>query len=80
MTINVIYFIGGVLRVNAVFGAGVDPIVLDDVRCSGLEERLYDCSNRGPLIHSCGHHEDVGVVCIEGNYGGNYGGIVMFFK
>ena len=47
-------------------GAAVGPIILDDVRCTGFEGRLFDCPNNGPLIHTCTHSEDVGVVCLQG--------------
>uniref|UniRef100_A0A2K6F245 Scavenger receptor cysteine-rich domain-containing protein DMBT1 n=1 Tax=Propithecus coquereli TaxID=379532 RepID=A0A2K6F245_PROCO len=32
---------------NAYFGSGSDPIVLDDVVCSGTESTLWQCQNRG---------------------------------
>ncbi len=54
---------------NAAFGQGItsSPILLDDVLCSGLERRLFDCT-RGSLnaINNCGHHQDAGVVCMAG--------------
>ncbi len=43
--------------------AGLDPIWMDDVACSGLETRLVDCEFRGFGEHNCSHSEDVGVVC-----------------
>ena len=57
---------GGVARTNAPFGEGAGAIILDDLRCGGLEETLLDCANANPLIHNCGHHEDAGVTCIQG--------------
>ena len=56
---------GGVIR-QQVSGADVGPILLDDVRCSGFEERLDECSHRGFLVHDCVHSDDVGVVCVQG--------------
>ncbi|XP_054989105.1 HHIP-like protein 1 [Sorex araneus] len=49
---------------RAEFGEGrALPILLDDVRCTGAEASLLDCSHRGVGRHNCGHQEDAGVVC-----------------
>ena len=53
-----------VARVGAYFGRGTGDIVLDDVSCSGYEDRLIDCSHRGLGVDDCNHYEDAGVVCI----------------
>ncbi|KAG2431903.1 hypothetical protein HXX76_009394 [Chlamydomonas incerta] len=47
------------------YGAGVGPIWLDDVTCSGDESELEKCRYRKPLGDSdCLHSEDVGVRCL----------------
>ncbi len=51
---------------NAEFGQGVGTILLDDVKCNGLEYRLFDCAHAGLDISNCDHHQDAGVVCVEG--------------
>ena len=53
------------LTVSA-FGGGSGAIFLDDVECSGLEERLEHCHHNGIGVHNCGHSEDVGVICVLG--------------
>ncbi|XP_052809439.1 neurogenic locus notch homolog protein 1-like [Mya arenaria] len=46
------------------FGAGTGPIWLDDIGCQGNESVINLCITRQWGQHDCGHHEDVGVICI----------------
>ena len=47
---------------NAAFGAGVLPIYFSNFQCTGVEDNLMECPNRGPETF-CRHNEDAGVIC-----------------
>ena len=59
-------FAGAVARTNAAFGSGGGPVLLDEVMCTGLESRLFDCPHAGIEVEDCTHSDDAGVVCMEG--------------
>ena len=42
---------------------GTGRIWLDNVKCSGNENRLIDCSANRIGYHNCRHREDAGVHC-----------------
>ena len=48
------------------FGQGSGPIHLDNVQCSGTEQRLVACPANPVGDHDCRHHEDAGVRCQPG--------------
>ncbi|CAH2250956.1 deleted in malignant brain tumors 1 -like [Pelobates cultripes] len=48
---------------SAYFGEGSGHIVLDDVRCTGSEQYLWQCPHAGWGYHNCGPHEDASVIC-----------------
>ena len=58
--------IGATARTGAAFGQGTGPILLDEVKCIGLEYRLFDCPHAGIEVDNCGHSQDAGVVCVAG--------------
>ena len=47
---------------TAHFGRGSGQILLDDVRCTGSEDRLIDC-RYDPNTGDCSHYEDASVRC-----------------
>ena len=53
-------------KTNAAFGQGNGLILLDDVRCNGLEYRLLECVHAGLEVHNCRHSQNAGVVCVPG--------------
>lgn len=50
-------------QIQAFYGQGSGPILLDEVLCTGSEDKLTNCPNTGWGNHNCGHEEDVGVTC-----------------
>ena len=46
------------------FGEGSGSIFLDEVSCTGSEERLVDCPANNIHTHDCDHTEDAGVQCL----------------
>ena len=48
---------------SAVFGPGMGPVLLENVICTGNEDRLFDCMNSGLGVSSCPHSRDAGVRC-----------------
>ena len=48
---------------NAHFGAGIGPIHLDNVDCSGSESNLTECSRSFAVSCYNDHLEDAGVRC-----------------
>ncbi|XP_042183259.1 deleted in malignant brain tumors 1 protein isoform X2 [Oncorhynchus tshawytscha] len=48
---------------SAYFGQGTGEIWMDDIKCSGSESTLRQCSHT--TKHNCNHGEDAGVVCLS---------------
>uniref|UniRef100_A0A4W5Q6W4 Uncharacterized protein n=1 Tax=Hucho hucho TaxID=62062 RepID=A0A4W5Q6W4_9TELE len=52
--------------IRAHFGQGSESIWLDDVKCSGNESYLSECSHLSFGEENCNHGEDAGVFCLSG--------------
>ena len=37
------------------------------VQCTGNEVSIFSCTHNSIGSHNCGHCEDTGIVCLEGN-------------
>ena len=48
---------------SAHFGQGSGQILLDDLRCTGKEGSLLECSHSGINNHNCWHGENASVTC-----------------
>uniref|UniRef100_A0A8C5TVA1 SRCR domain-containing protein n=1 Tax=Malurus cyaneus samueli TaxID=2593467 RepID=A0A8C5TVA1_9PASS len=48
---------------QAYFGEGSGPVLLDEVRCTGNELSIEQCPKNSWREHNCGHKEDAGVSC-----------------
>ena len=53
---------------SGLYQPGVGPIYLDEVRCTGSEQMLVNCSASGVGQHNCVHNEDAGVRCEGTNH------------
>ena len=62
-TVCHIFYAASTPVLRAGYGQGNDPIVLDDLRCNGRENRLIDCPKRAIGTHNCFHSKDAGVIC-----------------
>ncbi|XP_063752038.1 scavenger receptor cysteine-rich domain-containing group B protein [Eleginops maclovinus] len=50
-------------RGEAFFGPGTGKILLDNLKCTGMEGTLQECSHISWNVHNCDHSEDAGVTC-----------------
>lgn len=63
-TLNLVYVESDIVPLGrAYFGEGSGNIFLDEILCTGDEERLSDCHHEAGNSHDCTHAEDAGVRC-----------------
>ena len=60
-----LHFTGAIPFINAHFGRGTGPVLIEYVSCTGNEQFLANCTNRGIGItsSSCNYYHDAGVQC-----------------
>ena len=58
---NYNFITGAAAFLNAHYGQGIDPILYDNVHCTGNENVLQECSHITAVY--CSHYEDAGVSC-----------------
>ena len=60
IVLETINFIGAIVKT---FEEGVGAILLENLRCSGVESSLIECSHSPLNVHNCDHSDDAGVRC-----------------
>ena len=57
--------LGAEAFVNAHFGRGTGPLLLDRLGCTGHEANLLSCYHRGIEVigYNCTHSDDAGIRC-----------------
>ena len=61
--LNTPLLFAGVQARDRGFTNGAGQIWLDNVACTGRENRLIDCAANALGVHNCNHGEDAGVRC-----------------
>jgi deleted-in-malignant-brain-tumors protein 1 len=56
-------YAGAEAKHNAYFGQGSDHIALTSLYCTGSETQLFSCNFQTGSAVTCGHSNDVGVIC-----------------
>ena len=51
------------LNISTYFEQGTGQIWLDNLICTGFEDRLIDCPHNEFGNHDCSHSEDAGLLC-----------------
>ena len=68
IVVLLLYITGAIARGRDYFGQGSGLILLDNVQCTGTEVSIFSCYHNSIGLNDCGHNEDAGVVCFEGEY------------
>ena len=56
---------GAIARSNSYFGSGTGPIHLSNIRCTGEESTIMNCSYSSPQASYCYYGDDAGVTCFR---------------
>ena len=58
----ILHFFSGAIAQNSLYGQGTGPVLYTNIRCSGNEYVLQECSHK--VYSYCGHHtKGAGVSC-----------------
>jgi len=55
----------GAAAIQGSYTEGVLPIHINDLNCTGSEERVWECPHNGIAGYSCNHYQDASVICQE---------------
>ena len=53
----------GAIAAQRSYTEGVLPIHINDLNCTGSEERVWECPHNGIVGYSCNHYSDASVMC-----------------
>ena len=59
----VLYFYAGSIAATGSYTEHLNPILINDLNCTGSEESVWECPYNGIEGYSCNHRQDASVMC-----------------